>query len=144
MKCRGTELNINKKNSHLRLGWMFRMFFQLGIPMSSQTFFRCAALISLRVGATSNCMHRLDAPSSNVERILMPTWEPVPSILTLAQSPWYNLITPLCDVIPNFDPSTATMMTLTRSTVTELANAVHRSMCLFECQILQLRHPLAL
>jgi hypothetical protein len=143
MKCRGTELSMSKANIHLRLGSMFLMFFQLGMPMSSQIFFRCAVSISSRVGATNNCMQRLEAPSSSVERMLMPMWEPRPIILTRLQSPSYNLMRPLSERIPYLEPKTATSTTLTTRTIIELAKAVHSTMCRFECHIRQLRNPLA-
>jgi hypothetical protein len=142
MKWRNTELSMRKENSHLRLGSMFLMFFQLGIPISNQIFFLCAASISSRVGATNNCMQRLEAPSSSVERMLMPMWEPSPIILTRLQSPSYNLMRPRSERIPYLKPSTATRTTLVIKTIIELAKAVHKTICRFECQIRQLRMPL--
>jgi len=143
MKCKGTELSIKKKNSHLRLGLIFLIFFQLGIPMSSQTFFRCAASISSRVGATNNCIQRFEAPSNNVERILMPTWDAVPIIFTRLQSPLYSVMRPLSERMPYLEPRTVTRMKLASKTIIEIVKAVHKTMCLLECQIRQLLIPLA-
>lgn len=143
MKCNGTELSISVKNKYFRAFSIFARFFQLGIPMSSQICFLCATSISRRVGATNNCMQRLEAPSSSVERMLMQTCAPVPINLTRLQSPSYNLIKPPREVIPYFAPSTATRMTFASSTVIELEKAVHSIMCLFDLQMRQLLNPLA-
>jgi hypothetical protein len=38
--------------------------------MSSQTFLRCAASISLLAGATNSCMQRLETLSSSVKKVV--------------------------------------------------------------------------
>jgi hypothetical protein len=55
-KCNGKEFRAKQGQSKMRRLLICRKFRVLGIPISSQAEFACAALTSLRVGALSTCI----------------------------------------------------------------------------------------
>jgi hypothetical protein len=139
IKWSGVELDPKQIHMIRRLLPMYFKFLQLGTPISSQILFRCALLTSSLVGAANNCMHRFDAPSSRVERMLMQRWAIIPTFLTLVQSPSCRDITPLFDFLPYLMARTRRQTTFMIRTIEEVVNAVQRTTLRFECHVRQPR-----
>ena len=122
MKWRGKELTTRNTHITTRDRLILERFRKLGTPMSSHFCEECALSTSFLVGAAMSCMQRLEAPSSNVLRMLMKICATTSSRLTREQPPSYIGTTPRSALY--FTSRTINATTLASSTAVDVPSAV--------------------
>lgn len=123
-KCIGTEVRTRQIHIKRFVLEMCRRFRKLGTPISSHDPFACAVSTSSRVGATTNCKQRLEAPSRSVLKTLMSTCNIVSYLATRLQSSWRMVVAPFM-VLPSRVHANKDRVKFSEKIVTVSAKQVH-------------------